>query len=96
MSTTTIRLEDDLKSRVAAAAQRSGKSPHAFILDAIQQTVEQSEADDAFERLADERWARLLKSGKAVPFDVAKAYIEARAQGSSGVKPAARAIKPQA
>jgi predicted transcriptional regulator len=34
MTTTTIRIDDDLKARVAAAAERAGKSTHAFILDA--------------------------------------------------------------
>ena len=57
MSTTTIRIEDDLKARVAAAAQRAGKTAHAFILDAISQTVEQVELDNAFSTLADQRWA---------------------------------------
>lgn len=35
MTTTTIRLEDDLKSRVAAAAERESKTAHAFMRDAI-------------------------------------------------------------
>ena len=35
MSTTTIRLEDDLKERIAQAAERTGRSAHAFIVDAI-------------------------------------------------------------
>jgi predicted transcriptional regulator len=39
MRTTTIRLEDDLKSRVAAAAEREGMTMHAFILEAIARTV---------------------------------------------------------
>ena len=39
MSTTTIRIEDDLKTRVAAAAEQMGKTAHAFILDALAQTV---------------------------------------------------------
>jgi predicted transcriptional regulator len=42
MTTTTIRLEDDLKARVAAAAEKAGKTAHAFILEAISQTVEQA------------------------------------------------------
>ena len=67
MTTTTIRLEDDLKARVAAAAEREGKTTHAFILDAIAQTVEQAELDEAFQRVAEERWAKVLKTGKTVP-----------------------------
>ena len=56
MTTTTIRLEGDLKARVAAAAEREGKTAHAFILDAIAQTVEQAEVDEEFRRVATERW----------------------------------------
>ncbi|HJV59906.1 MAG TPA: ribbon-helix-helix protein, CopG family [Albitalea sp.] len=92
MSTTTIRLEDDLKARVAAAAERSGKTAHAFILDAIAQTVEQSELEDEFHQIADERWSTLLATGKTVPWDDAKAYLEARARGARPRKPAARKL----
>jgi predicted transcriptional regulator len=94
MTTTTIRLEDELKSRLAYAAERAGKTAHAFILDAIAQTVEQSELDDAFHRIADARWAKLMATGKSVPWDEAKAYLEARARGESPKKPAARVFRP--
>jgi predicted transcriptional regulator len=92
MSTTTIRIEDDLKARVAAAAQQAGKTAHAFILDAISQTVEQVELDNAFNTLADQRWANIQASGKAVPWDAAKAYLAARANGQPARKPAARKL----
>jgi predicted transcriptional regulator len=55
MTTTTIRLEDDLKARVAAVAEREGKTAHAFILEAISQTVELAELDADFQRVAEER-----------------------------------------
>jgi predicted transcriptional regulator len=90
MPTTTIRIEDDLKARVAAAAERAGKTAHAFILDAIARTVEQAEVDDEFHRIADARWASVLATGKTVPWDVAKAYLEARALGERPRKPVAR------
>jgi len=57
MSTTTIRIEDDLKARVASAAERAGKTTHAFMLDAIAQTVEQIEQDQALDAIAEQRWA---------------------------------------
>ena len=63
MSTTTIRIEDDLKARVAAAAMQAGKTAHAFILDAIAQTVEQAELDNAFHAVADARWAQIRATG---------------------------------
>ncbi|MDO8770504.1 MAG: DUF1778 domain-containing protein [Burkholderiaceae bacterium] len=92
MSTTTIRIEDDLKARIAAAAQRAGKTAHAFILEAISQTVEQVELDNAFNTLADQRWANIQTSGKTVPWDDAKSYLAARANGEPTRKPAARKL----
>ncbi len=92
MSTTTIRIEDELKARVAAAAEHTGKTAHAFMLDAIAQTVEQVELDDEFHRIADKRWARVLATGKTVPWDKAKNYLEARARGERARKPAARKL----
>ena len=90
MATTTIRIADDLKARIAAAAERAGKTTHAFILDAIAQTVEQVEQDEAFHRVADERWARILARGKTVPWEDAKAWLEARSRGKPPRKPVAR------
>lgn len=90
MSTTTIRLDEGLKARVATAAERAGKTAHAFIVDAIAQSVEQAEVDDEFHRVADERWARVLASGRTVPFEEAKDYLEARARGETPRRPAAR------
>jgi predicted transcriptional regulator len=94
MSTTTIRLDEDLKARVAAVAERAGKTTHAFILDAIADRVEQAELEDEFHRIADKRWAKVLATGATVPWDEAKAYLEARARGERVRKPAAR--KPAA
>jgi predicted transcriptional regulator len=92
MSTTTIRLEDELKARVAAAAERTGKTAHAFILDAIAQTVEQVEQDDDFRRVADKRWAKVLAHGKTVPWVEAKTYLVARSRGEGPTKPVARKL----
>ena len=92
MPTTTIRIEDDLKARVAAASERAGKTAHAFILDAIAQTVEQAELDDDFHRVADARWAKVLATGKTVPWADAKTYLEARARGERPRKPVGRRL----
>ena len=90
MSTTTIRIEEDLKARVAAAAERAGKTTHAFIVEAITQTVEQVELDDEFHRIADERWAKILSTGKSLPWDEARSYVNARLRGEHPRKPVAR------
>jgi uncharacterized protein (DUF1778 family) len=90
MSTTTLRIEDTLKSRVADAAQREGKTPHAFMLDAITKTVDQLELDNEFHRVADERWAELMTTGKSISWEAAKVYMEAKARGKAARKPTAR------
>ncbi|MGP1693663.1 MAG: CopG family ribbon-helix-helix protein, partial [Giesbergeria sp.] len=77
MSTTTIRIEDDLKARVATAAQQMGKSAHAFIVDALAERVEQVEQEAAFHAVAEERWADILATGKTVAWNDAKTYLAA-------------------
>jgi predicted transcriptional regulator len=90
MTTTTLRIEDKLKSRVADAAQREGKTPHAFMLDAITETVNQLELNNEFHRVADERWAELTITGKSIGWDQAKLYMQAKGRGEQARKPAAR------
>ena len=92
MATTTIRIDDTLKARVAAAAERSGKTAHSFILDAISQTVEQTELNDDFHRVADERWEKVLATGKTVPWDDMRTYLAARARGERPKKPQSRKL----
>ena len=90
MSTTTIRIDDELKARVAAAAQRAGKTPHGFIIDAIAQTVELAELNDDFHRVADERWTKVLASGKTVSWDEMRSYLAAKSRGNSPARPKPR------
>jgi predicted transcriptional regulator len=90
MPTTTIRIEDALKLRIAAVAERAGKTPHAFMLDAIAHALEQFEQDEAFDRVADQRRANILASGQTVPWDDAKAWIEARSRGNKADRPGPR------
>jgi predicted transcriptional regulator len=90
MSTTTIRLDDELKARVAAAAERVGKTTHGFIVDAIAGETERSELEAQLQRVADERWTRFLKAGKSIPWGEGRAYLEALAQGDRPGRPTAR------
>jgi len=92
MATTTIRIDDELKKRVSTAAERVGKTTHAFILEASTQTVEQAELHDEFHRVAESRWKTILATGKTVSWDDAKTYLRARAGGTRPRKPAARKI----
>ena len=90
MPTATIRIDDDLKARIAASAAHAGKTAHAFIVDAIAQTVEQDEWEAELHRVADERWAKMLETGQTVAWDDAKAWMTARARGERVRKPSPR------
>ena len=90
MSTTTIRIDEQLKHRIADAASSSGQTSHAFVLAAIESTLEQTERSNAFHGDAEARWAELLASGQSVPWDKARAWLKMRGEGKSLVKPRGR------
>ena len=92
MQTTTIRLDDSMKERIAVAAEHAGKSAHAFILDAIAQTVEQVELDSEFSDIADERWKGVLASGKTISWEDTKAYLAAKSRGENPSRPLPRVV----
>jgi predicted transcriptional regulator len=90
MSTTTIRLPEALKLRVAAAAKRSGKTAHGFILEAIAEKTADAETRSAFEAQAGERYAQIVASGRTIPWSEMRAYLTARAAGGRPRRPVAR------
>lgn len=92
MSMTTIRIDDELKARVALAAQRAGKTSHGFILEAICRTVEDAELEDGFHKIADERWQKVQATGKAIAAEEMHAYLVARAQGKPATLARARKV----
>jgi predicted transcriptional regulator len=78
MSTTTIRLPDDLKARIAAAAKHAGMTAHGFILD--------------FDAVAEARYARIVATGKTIPWQEMRGYLEARVAGKAAKRPVARKL----
>lgn len=92
MSTTTIRLPDKLKTRVARAAARAGMNPHGFMLEAIADKAQAQELRDAFEAQAEERYAKLVASGKSIGWDQMREYLEKRAAGQSPRRPVSRKL----
>lgn len=92
MSTTTIRLPDELKARVAEAAKQAGTTPHNFILEAIAEKADQAAERAAFHALADERYAEFLESGKSIPWEDARAYLKGRLAGKAVRRPVARKL----
>jgi predicted transcriptional regulator len=89
MPTTTIRLPENLKDRVAAAAKRSGTSTHGFILDAIAEKAEQEDLRAAFDAEAEDRYARIVATGKTISWQEMRIYLEDRLAGNEAKQPVA-------
>ncbi|MCR6687361.1 DUF6290 family protein [Pseudoxanthomonas sp.] len=90
MSTTTIRLSEELKARIARVAKEAGTTSHNFILEAIAEKAEQAEQRAAFHALADARYARFLESGESIPWEDARDYLKDRLAGKPVKRPVAR------
>jgi predicted transcriptional regulator len=92
MSTTTIRLPRDLKERIARAAERAGSTAHSFILEAIAEKTEREELQGEFQDTAEQRYAKILASGKTVPWNEMRRYLERRLAGNQSVRPKPRSL----
>ncbi len=90
MATTTIRLPDDLKARITSAAERAGKTTHSFILEAVAEKAELEEQRAAFDATADARFAKIVESGKTIPWTEVRHYLEARLEGKPIGRPVAK------
>ena len=90
MSTTTIRLPQDLKERVARAAKRAGTTAHSFILEAIAEKAEQEGRRAEFQHTAERRYAEIVATGKTVPWNEMRRYLERRLAGKKIARPKAR------
>ncbi|PPV08576.1 hypothetical protein XBLMG947_0136 [Xanthomonas bromi] len=90
MSTTTIRLPDALKARIAKAAQAAGTTSHNFILEAIAEKAELAERRADFHAEAERRWAEFLDTGESIPWDEMRRYLMGRIQGKDTPLPVPR------
>ena len=90
MTTTSLKISDELKSRVAEAAHAKGVSPHAFMVDAIQQVTNQAEKRERFVADALEARKEALESGEGFAADEVHAYLKSRLKKGSASAPEAK------
>ncbi len=90
MSTTSLKLSDELKQRAVAAAEQKGVSPHAFMVQAIEQAATAAERRASF--VAEARAAREQMLGSGTGYDASEvhAYREARVAGDKAARPRAK------
>lgn len=95
MRTTTIRLPDELKARVAEAARQTGTTPNGFILAAIAEKVERTELRARFDAEVERRYAGIVESGQTITWREMRGYLEARIAGTPAKRSAARRLAKQ-
>lgn len=89
MSTTSLKLTDELKQRAAAAARQQGVSPHAFMVGAIERAAIAAELRNSFVNDAQLARAQMLTTGKGYDAAAVHAYLKARIAGKKAAKPKA-------
>ena len=90
MTTTSLKLSDELKQRAVAAAEKKGVSPHAFMVYAIEQAAAAAERRGSFVGEAQAAREQMLKSGKGYDANAVHDYLKARISGQKSSKPKAR------
>jgi len=87
MPATTLKLPQDLKERIASLARDAGKSPHAYMVDALEQQALRAGQRRTF--VADAATAEndALRTGKAYPAGEVHRYFAARSAGKTAARP---------
>ena len=93
MSTTTIRLPVELKSRIDKLASAAGKSSHAFMIDALAQAAESNEREREFDAEVNRRWAKFQRTGEYISLEDMRDYALARAAGKNPPRPKPRIME---
>ena len=86
-ATTTLKLPEPLKARIAPLAKAAGKSPHAWMLEALEERVAQSEAYAAFMAEALEADREMTESGLGYAAEDVHQYLLAKLDGKSVKRP---------
>jgi hypothetical protein len=90
MSTTSLKLPEDIKELTIAAAKHQGVTPHAFMVEAIRAAAVAAEKRAAFVSDAVASRAKTRKSGKGYSAAEVHSYVQARARGEPVPKPKAK------
>ena len=90
MSTTSLKLTDELKRRAAAAAQSQGVTLHAFLLAAIESATSGAEQRASFVAEALAARKAMLDSGRGYDADDVHIYLRNRVSGKKSLRPKAK------
>ncbi len=90
MTTTSLKLPDDVKQLAVAAAKLRGVSLHAYMIEAIRAAASAEERRAEFVAEAIEARAQTLRAGRGYVASEVHEFIEKRARGRSAPMPEAK------
>ena len=91
-ATTTLKLPEELKARIASAAQISGKTSHAFMVEALSIQTTLSERRQAFIASAMKAEQEVADYGLVCKADEVFSYLQARLDGNKTKWPKAKKL----
>jgi predicted transcriptional regulator len=80
---TTLKLPDELKARIAPLAESAGKTPHAWMVEALEAQAQLAEMRLSFIQDALASAAELDAGGPLYAMEDVHAYLRARAAGDT-------------
>jgi predicted transcriptional regulator len=86
-TSTTLKLPDDLKARILPLARSTGKTPHAWMVEALQAQAELAEMRRSFVNDAYIAAAEVDAGGALYAMQDVQSYILARAAGKAVARP---------
>ena len=86
-ATTTLKLPEALKARIAKLAESAGKTQHAFMVDALEAEAQRSELRRDFVNAALQAEQEVAAYGEVYSMDAVHRYFSDRLAGKSARKP---------
>lgn len=84
---TTLKIPEALKARIAKLAKKSGRAPHAVMLEALERQVQREEKMAAFVQEALDADRRIEDGGDVYRAEDVHAWMERLAAGESPARP---------
>jgi predicted transcriptional regulator len=86
-ATTTLKLSEELKARISALAQAEGKTPHAYMVEALERQAERAERRRDYLAAGDDALSEYQRTGIAYAMEDVEQYILAKADGKKAQRP---------
>jgi predicted transcriptional regulator len=86
---TSVKVPGELKARIDELARRSGKSPHAYVLAALEEHVARTELAEQFLQDAIAADEEMQRSGIGYEAAQVHDYVAAKVRGKKATRPRA-------